>query len=646
MKIQMNRTLRITCQVLSLVALAAMSLYLFPKYNSLFKYHFEVGQPWGYGLMTAEFDFPIYKTDEQLEEERKRVLNDYTPCYTFVQGASQRDLYVVSLEEMERIQQTGCSRISILHNRVATAVPVEDVYTPRTAYQHSGKELETNLEYDSITSENLRQNLLSSISLTQGMVQAGEKIIDTGEIVSSEDYQVLESLRRALDEKNVSRKQSVTSTIGCGLLIAILLIIFVLYLYIFRRKLLDDLNNMLFFTLLMAIVIATAFLVLRHAPVGWVYLIPFAWVPIITRVFYDSRTAVCLHLITICIVSIAVPASYMFIILQVAVGMVAVASLRDMTQRAQLAQTAAWVFLSYAVVYTAIVMVLSGNMHDIDYQYYIYFLINAVLVICSYGVIYLFERTFGLVSNITLVELTNVNSNLMLEFAEKAPGTFQHSLQVSNLATEAAKRIGAKVLLVRTGALYHDIGKMANPEYFTENQAPGCNPLLQMPTAEAARVVIAHVTNGERIARKHHLPEVIIHFIRSHHGTSVVRYFYNTAVNRANADRAAGKQVAEVNIADYMYPGPKPSTKEAAILMMADAIEACSRSLTEFTEESVSAMVDRMIDQQVADGQFSETPLSFKDVEDIRAVFKDRLIAINHHRISYPTLNPTSAPKS
>ena len=646
MKIQTNRTLRITCQVLSLVALAAMSLYLFPKYNSLFKYHFEVGQPWGYGLMTAEFDFPIYKTDEQLEEERKRVLNDYTPCYTFVQGASQRDLYVVSLEEMERIQQTGCSRISILHNRVATAVPVEDVYTPRTAYQHSGKELETNLEYDSITSENLRQSLLSSISLTQGMVQAGEKIIDTGEIVSSEDYQVLESLRRALDEKNVSRKQSVTSTIGCGLLIAILLIIFVLYLYIFRRKLLDDLNNMLFFTLLMAIVIATAFLVLRHAPVGWVYLIPFAWVPIITRVFYDSRTAVCLHLITICIVSIAVPASYMFIILQVAVGMVAVASLRDMTQRAQLAQTAAWVFLSYAVVYTAIVMVLSGNMHDIDYQYYIYFLINAVLVICSYGVIYLFERTFGLVSNITLVELTNVNSNLMLEFAEKAPGTFQHSLQVSNLATEAAKRIGAKVLLVRTGALYHDIGKMANPEYFTENQAPGCNPLLQMPTAEAARVVIAHVTNGERIARKHHLPEVIIHFIRSHHGTSVVRYFYNTAVNRANADRAAGKQVAEVNIADYMYPGPKPSTKEAAILMMADAIEACSRSLTEFTEESVSAMVDRMIDQQVADGQFSETPLSFKDVEDIRAVFKDRLIAINHHRISYPTLNPTSASKS
>lgn len=638
MKITMNRTLRITCQVLSLVALAAISLYLFPKYNTLFKYHFEVGQPWGYGLMTAEFDFPIYKTDEQLAEERANILSDYTPCYTFVADARQRDLYVVSLEEMERINKLGCNKISIRHNRVATAVPVESVYTPKTAFQLSGNEVDVNLVYDTITSENLRQNLLASISLTQGMVQAGEKIIDTGEIVSSEDYQILESLRRALEEKNVSHKQSVTSTVGCGLLIAILLTIFVLYLYIFRRKLLDDLNNMLFFTLLMGIIIATAFLVLRHAPVGWVYLIPFAWGPIITRVFYDSRTAVCLHLITVFIVSIAVPAPYMFIILQVAVGMVAVASLRDMTQRAQLAQTAAWGFVSYAVVYTAIVMVLSGNMHDIDYQYYIYFLINSVLVICSYGVIYLFERTFGLVSNITLVELTNVNSNLMLEFAEKAPGTFQHSLQVSNLATEAAKRIGAKVLLVRTGALYHDIGKMANPEYFTENQIPGCNPLLSMPTAEAAQVVIAHTTNGERIARRNHLPEVIIHFIRSHHGTSVVRYFYNTAVNQANALKEAGKETPKVNIADYTYPGPKPSTKEAAILMMADAIEARSRSLTDFTEESVSKMVDSMIDQQVSDGQFAETPLSFKDLEDIRAVFKEKLLAMNHHRIAYPDI--------
>ena len=222
----------------------------------------------------------------------------------------------------------------------------------------------------------------------------------------------------------------------------------------------------------------------------------------------------------------------------------------------------------------------------------------------------------------------------MLEFAEKAPGTFQHSLQVSNLATEAAKRIGAKVLLVRTGALYHDIGKMAHPEYFIENQS-GVNPLQSMPYVEAAKVIINHVEEGERIARKHHLPELIVHFIRSHHGTSVTRYFYNSAVNSAKNE---GKTAADVNQDDYTYPGPKPSTKEAAILMMADAIEARSRSLNELTEQSISQMVDQMIDLQVADGQFSDTVLSFKDLEDIRAVFKQKLIEINHHRITYPTI--------
>lgn len=635
MKTRMTAALRITCQVVSLVALAALSLYLFPRYNNPFKYHFEIGQPWGYGLMTAEFDFPIYKSDAQLEKERAEVLRTFVPCYTIDSSATQQDIYIVSLSELERIKSLGCSRISVLKNRVATAIAIQDVYTQKSAYELTGQTLSPNLVYDSITSENLRQNLLSSISLTQGMVQSGEKIIDTGEIVTEEDYQILVSLRHVLEEKNISKRQSITATIGSGLLILISLVVFVLYLYVFRRKLLEDLNNMLFFVILMAIVVTTSFLALRYAPLGTVYLIPFAWVPIITRVFYDSRTAVCLNLITVCIVSMAVPAPYMFIILQVTVGMVAMSSLRDMTQRAQLAQTALWVFITYAVVYTAIVMLLSGDLHDIDYHYYIYFAINAVLVICSYGVIYLFERTFNLVSNITLVELTNVNSNLMHEFAEKAPGTFQHSLQVSNLATEAAKSIGAKVLLVRTGALYHDIGKMMHPEYFTENQVPGCNPLLEMSTTDAARVVIAHVTDGERIARKHHLPEVIVHFIRSHHGTSVVRYFYNTAVNNA---KEAGKETSSVNIADYMYPGPKPSTKEAAILMMADAIEARSRSLTEITEQSISDMVDSMINQQMNDGQFAETPLSFKDLEEIRKVFKQKILAMNHHRIAYPEI--------
>lgn len=631
----MKSSIRISLQVLSLVALAALAIYLAPKYSNPFKYHFEIGQPWAYGLVTAKSNFAIYKSDTQLEAEYQQVLHDYTPCYVVDTNLHQHNLYVLSLAEMERLQTLGCSKVSVLHNRVATQVQVSQLYTPKEAYEMTHQNLQPNLQYDSITSENLRQNLLSSISLTEGMVQAGEKIIDTGEIVSERTYQILESLRRTMEEQNISHRQSLTSTIGVGVYILILTMIFGLYLFTYRRKLLDHLRHILFFTILMALVISAAFLVLRHVSAEYIYLIPFAWVPIIARVFYDSRTAIFIHLITIFIVSIAAPAPYVFILLQVITGIAAVISLRDMTQRAQLAQTALFTFLMYSIVYTATTMLVTGNIMNVEYRYYIYFAVNAVLVICAYGLIFLFERTFGLVSNITLVELTNVNSNLMLEFAEKAPGTFQHSLQVSNLATEAAKRIGAKVLLVRTGALYHDIGKMAHPEYFIENQT-GINPLQSMPYTEAAQVIINHVEDGERIARKHHLPELIVHFIRSHHGTSVTRYFYNMAVNAAIT---TGKTAADVNKADYTYPGPKPSTKEAAILMMADAIEARSRSLSELTEHSIAEMVDQMIDAQVADGQFSETVLSFKDLEDIRAVFKQKLIEINHHRIIYPTIS-------
>ena len=630
----MKSSLRISLQVLSFALLAALSIYLAPKYSNPFKYHFEVGQPWAYGLVTAESNFAIYKTDAQLQKEQQQVMRDYTPCYLVDTNSQYNTLYVIPLAEMERLRALGCSKVSVLHNRVATQVPVSDLYTPKTAYEYTHKNIVPNLQYDSITSENLRQNLLSSISLTEGMVQMGEKIIDTGEIVSEHTYQILESLRRTIEEQNISHRQSFTSTIGVGIYIVILISLFGLYLYTYRRKLLDSLRHVLFFTILMAMLICAAFLVLRHFSASYIFLIPFAWVPIITRVFYDSRTAIFIHIITVFIVSIAAPAPYVFILLQVITGIVAVISLRDMTQRAQLAQTALFTFLMYSVVYTASTLLVTGSIANVEYNYYIYFAVNAVLVICAYGLIFLFERTFGLVSNITLVELTNVNSNLMLEFAEKAPGTFQHSLQVSNLATEAAKRIGAKVLLVRTGALYHDIGKMAHPEYFIENQI-GNNPLQSMPYSEAAKVIIEHVSDGERIARKHHLPEVIIHFIKSHHGTSVTRYFYNSAVNQA---KEQGKTAQDVRKEDYAYPGPKPHSKEAAILMMADAIEARSRTLNELTEQSISAMVDQMIDAQVADGQFAETKLSFKDLEDIRGIFKQKLIEINHHRITYPTI--------
>lgn len=631
----MKQSIKTTIQVLSLAVLAALSIYLFPYSTNPFKYNFEIGQPWGYSLVKAKYNFPILKTGAQLQNEYDQVLASYTPCYTLTNPDEQPSIYIVSVQEMERIAQSNCSQVSLINGKkLSKKISVDSIYTPKTAYQLIHKDLAPNLTYDSIISDNYRNNLISSISPTYGLVQAGEKIIDTGEIVTEEKYQQLISLRDAMSNKATSKRQSIISIIGSGICIVLLLVIFYLYLITYRRKLLDKLRNIFFFSILMAIIIAISALVLRYAPTGFIYLVPFTWCPIIARVFYDSRTAIFLHIITIFIVSLAIPTPYMFLFIQFAAGVIAVISLRDMTQRAQLARTAALILLTYCVLYAAITIVMSGNINDIEYRYFIFFIINAILVICAYGLIFLFEKSFGLISNITLVELTNVNSNLMLSFAEKAPGTFQHSLQVSNLATEAAKRIGAKVLLVRTGALYHDIGKMTNPDHFIENQT-GINPLHSMKYSEAAKVIINHVEEGERIARKHHLPEVIVHFIRSHHGTSVTRYFYNTAVNAAIAE---GKTAADVCKEDYAYPGPKPSTKEAAILMMADAIEARSRSITELTEQSITEMVDQMIDTQVADGQFSETVLSFKDLEEIRAVFKQKLVEINHHRIVYPTI--------
>ena len=460
-------------------------------------------------------------------------------------------------------------------------------------------------------------------------MQKDERIVSKGEVIDSNIYQVLYSLSKAYEEKSVGLQQRTLSTIGESLLVALFLSLFVAYLFVFRPHYLQKTSVMLFFCLQILIVIVLACLTLRFNLS--VYIIPFAWASILTRVFLDSRTALFLHFTTVLIASIVVPAPATFFFIQIGVGMVAVSSLSDMTRRAQLVQTAGWILLVQTVSYTAITLAQTGSLTAIEPTMYVYFAICAILTIGSYGLIYLFEKIFHFISSITLVELTDINSELLHQLAEKAPGTFQHSMQVSNLASEAAKAIGANALLVRTGALYHDIGKITDPLYFVENQTGVENPLLKMDPRDAAQVVISHVSEGEKLARKSHLPEAVINFITTHHGTSLVRYFYNTYCNahpKENVDQSL-----------FRYPGAKPSTKEGAILMMADAIEARSRSLNDFSEASITAAVNQMIDSQIADGQFSETPLSFKDVEDIRRVFVARLTAINHHRISYPTLN-------
>ena len=610
---------------------AILIVLMFPRYTNAFRYHYEIGKPWGYNALTADYDFLIYKTDNQMADEQKHLMSGFSPCFKYIPKV-QRQVLVIAHQDMDWIKEEGYATISVVQNNVHRKYVLSEVYTPKSAYEHYGYECAQNLVLDTALTQAMRTKQLSSLSPTQGMVQKGERIIDKGEIVNERTYQILQSLARATQDETTANNQRAWSMMGKSILVVLFLCLFVIYLYVFRRQYLNDLSMVLFFNMLMVIVVGLACLVLRFDMS--IYLIPFAWIPILTSVFFDSRTALFLHFTTVLVVSVIAPAPVEFFFVQMVVGMVAVSSLSDMTRRAQLVQTSAWIFAAQVVAYTSIVFAQTGTWSALNPWFYLHFFICALLTIGCYGLIYAFEKIFHFISSITLVELTDINSHLLLSLAEKAPGTFQHSMQVSNLASEAAKTIGANALLVRTGALYHDIGKMANPQYYTENQQGMANPLSSMDPKEAAQLIIAHVTEGEQIARKNRLPEVIINFILTHHGTSLTRYFYNTYCNAHPNE--------EVDKALFQYPGPKPTTKEAAIVMMADAIEARSRSIEDFSEKSIAELVDQMIDTQIADGQFSETPLSFKDVEDIRRVFKARITAMNHHRISYPTLNKKS----
>lgn len=610
---------------------AILIVLMFPRYTNAFRYHYEIGKPWGYNALTADYDFLIYKTDNQMADEQKHLMSGFSPCFKYIPKV-QRQVLVIAHQEMDWIKEEGYATISVVQNNVHRKYVLSEVYTPKSAYEHYGYECAQNLVLDTALTQAMRTKQLSSLSPTQGMVQKGERIIDKGEIVNERTYQILQSLARATQDETTANNQRAWSMMGKSILVVLFLCLFVIYLYVFRRQYLNDLSMVLFFNMLMVIVVGLACLVLRFDLS--IYLIPFAWIPILTSVFFDSRTALFLHFTTVLVVSVIAPAPVEFFFVQMVVGMVAVSSLSDMTRRAQLVQTSAWIFAAQVVAYTSIVFAQTGTWSALNPWFYLHFFICALLTIGCYGLIYAFEKIFHFISSITLVELTDINSHLLLSLAEKAPGTFQHSMQVSNLASEAAKTIGANALLVRTGALYHDIGKMANPQFYTENQQGMANPLSSMDPKEAAQLIIAHVTEGEQIARKNRLPEVIINFILTHHGTSLTRYFYNTYCN-AHPNEEVDKTL-------FQYPGPKPTTKEAAIVMMADAIEARSRSIEDFSEKSIAELVDQMIDTQIADGQFSETPLSFKDVEDIRRVFKARITAMNHHRISYPTLNKKS----
>ncbi|MEG0464691.1 HDIG domain-containing metalloprotein, partial [Bacteroides sp.] len=361
-----------------------------------------------------------------------------------------------------------------------------------------------------------------------------------------------------------------------------------------------------------------------------VYIIPYAMIPIIIRVFLDSRTAFLTHVITVLICSITLRLPYEFILVQLAAGMVAIFSLRELSQRSQLFRTAILVILTYAAVYFAFELITENDLSKLNIRMYTYFALNGVFLLFAYPLLFLLEKAFGFTSNVTLVELSNINNDLLRKMSESVPGTFQHSMQVANLAAEAAIRIGAKTQLVRTGALYHDIGKMENPAFFTENQSGGVNPHKNLSYEQSAQVVINHVTDGLKLAEKHNLPTAIKDFISTHHGRGKTKFFYISWKNEHPGEEPDEER--------FTYPGPNPFSRETAILMMADSVEAASRSLPEYTEQSISNLVDKIIDSQVDEGYFRECPITFKDISTIKSVFKEKLKTVYHTRISYPEL--------
>lgn len=665
-----------TIQVACFTVTVALVYLLMPHTGRIDRY-FEIGKPWAYEVLMAPFDFPIYKTDATLAVERDSALRNLTPFYNIDASIGEKQLAlfdatqakinsrtkqhiaallseiyaqgIISTDQMLQLQQWRSTDIEIVDaNKVAHTQKASGLYTPKSAYDHIMRSvgdqwwikeenvsdlgldqfIKPNLTLDKTKTDHAIAEITDAILLTSGMIQRGERIIDRGEVVTPTTYQILVSLQRSNDGNLDIADSDYWNVIGDVLIVVIIYLLLFIYFYMFRSKILHSLKEIVFMQAMSLIMLATLSLCINY-DIN-IYIVPFAMLPIVVRVFFDSRTALYLHNVTILVASQMVPNPMEFTLLQILAGMIAISSLKDLNSRSQLAKSALLVLVGYIVIYTVLQLSHGIKPADINYWTYLTFTLNAVAIMFAYVLIFIVEKLFGFLSSMTLVELSNINNPLLMEFSEKCPGTFQHVLQVSNLSVEVAKRIDANALLVRTGALYHDLGKMTNPMYYTENQFSGFNPLNEMSYEEAAQIIISHVTDGIRAAEHARLPRPIIRFIASHHGTSKTRYFYNSFKNKY-PDR-------EIDEAAFTYPGPLPATKEEAVLMMTDAIEAASRSLKTYDAENIDRMVEGIINGQIADGQFRNAPLSFRDVEVAKSVFKDKLQNIYHTRISYPEL--------
>ena len=659
------------------VATVAVIVWFMPRdHQNSFK--IEKGRPWIYADLKAPFDFPVYKSEDAVKAERDSMMGLYEPYFNYnkeTEGVQIRqfmtdynkgipgltdDYISIIVNRLHQIYQKGVmsnadyaqynrdttQMIRVVSSRNAVSVQISNIYSTVTAYEmlfldpmiSSHRDIlqkcslndyiTPNLIFDKDRSEAVLSDLHNSIPLASGLVQRGQKIIDRGDIVDAKTYEVLLSFQKEQERREKNAQQISVTIMGQILYVSVLVICFTVFLTLFRKDYFDKPRAL---TMLYALIIlfTTISSVMVEHNVLHVYIIPFAMVPIFIRVFMDSRTAFVAHAIMIMICASVLQHPMEFIAVEAVAGLVAIYSLRELSSRSQLFWTAVLVTVAAAVVNLSLAWIRDNSFTKIDYGEFNYLAINGLLLFCSYPLLYLIEKTFGFTSNITLIELSDMNKDLLRRMSEVAPGTFNHSIQVANLAGEIARKIGAKSQLVRTGAIYHDIGKIPNPIYFTENQS-GVNPHEGMSYIDSAQTIIRHVTDGLKLAEKYNLPDVIKEFISTHHGQGKAKYFY---VQQKNAfpDEAVDDLL-------FTYPGPNPFTKEQAILMMTDSVEAASRSLSDYTEKSIRDLVNRIIDGQVEEGYFKECPITFRDIQYAKTVLIEKLKTIYHTRVSYPEL--------
>jgi putative nucleotidyltransferase with HDIG domain len=673
----------------------------FPRLNR-FATEYEINRPWSGENLIAPFDFPIYKTAEDLKTEQDSVrkhflqyfkadsvkrddirrmvykaLNNNTNKFevlcpnaviadsvkAYVGREMVKNLYEIYARGLVELPTDIDTRhdetyeLMVVRGNVVEPYELNELLTYHEAYteikNNVDKSLldkygETNtwtatllkhIPFDELLVANVcfdknrstleLNNRLSNISLTSGMVMSGQKIIGTGDIVDKESLQILDSLKKTYENKYDIKGVTIPILMGEFFMVMCLLLSVYLFLRYFRKDIFGQLHCVNFILLMMTIfVMGAGIIASRHGNIS--FIIPFVILPIFLRIFLDSRLAMYVHVITIIIVSFFAYSSQLFVLLHIPAGMIAIISLVHMTRRMQIVRTAVMVVVCYIVTYSGYCLWRTGEWDSINTTFFVMFAVNGMLLLLSYPSIYVFEKIFGFLSEVTLVELADTNGALLRELSEKAPGTFQHSVQVSNLAQEVAYEVGANAMLVKVGALYHDIGKIVAPMYFTENQVAGINPHNDLNYKESANIIIAHVENGAKIAKKHNLPQAVIDFIYTHHGTSTARYFYVAWCNE--------HQNEEIDKKIFSYTGPAPKTKEQAILMMADAVEASSKSLTNYTDESIDTLVDKIIAMQIENNQFDKAEITFKDIDKAKVIFKNKLKNIYRSRIQYPEL--------